>query len=214
MQTAALFDLDGVIVDTEGQYTEFWKGIGNQVFPNVPDFAFRIKGHTLTQILNAHYPDNEAAQKRVVEELNVFEQNMKFPYIAGAVDFVKALRQAGIPTAVVTSSNNAKMQCLYRCHPELPTLFDRVFTAENARRSKPAPDCYMDAAVALGCKPEACCVFEDSISGLQAGQGSGAAVVGLTTGNGADTIAPLCNCVINDFTEFTVEQMLHLISKK
>ena len=100
MQTAALFDLDGVIVDTEGQYTEFWKGIGNQDFPNVPDFAFRIKGHTLTQILNAHYPDNEAAQKRVVEELNVFEQNMKFPYIAGAVDFVKALRQAGIPTAV------------------------------------------------------------------------------------------------------------------
>lgn len=125
MQTAALFDLDGVIVDTEGQYTEFWKRVGNQDFPNVPDFAFRIKGHTLTQILNAHYPDNEAAQKRVVEELNVFEQNMRFPYIAGAVDFVKALRQAGIPTAVVTSSNKAKMQCLYRCHPELPTLFDR-----------------------------------------------------------------------------------------
>lgn len=51
MQTAALFDLDGVIVDTEGQYTEFWKRVGNQDFPNVPDFAFRIKGHTLTQIL-------------------------------------------------------------------------------------------------------------------------------------------------------------------
>lgn len=213
MQTAALFDLDGVIVDTEGQYTTFWERVGNQDFPTIPDFALRIKGHTLTQILNSYYPNNEVAQQRVVKALNVFEQNMDFPYIAGAVNFVKALRQAGIPTAVVTSSNNAKMQCLYKCHPELPTLFNRVFTAENARRSKPAPDCYMDAAEALGCKVEECFVFEDSMSGLQAGKSSGAVVVGLTTSNRAEKIAPLCNCVIKDFTEFTVEQMFHLLLK-
>ena len=71
MQTAALFDLDGVIVDTEGQYTEFWKRVGNQDFPNVPDFAFRIKGHTLTQILNAHYPDKRRHR-------NVWLRNLMF----------------------------------------------------------------------------------------------------------------------------------------
>ena len=95
----------------------------------MPDFAFRIKGHTLTQILNAHYPDNEAAQKRVVEELNVFEQNMRFPYIAGAVDFVKALRQAGIPTAVVTSSNKAKMHVAQSLHPIVMWMLQRLWGA-------------------------------------------------------------------------------------
>ena len=71
----------------------------------------------------------------------------------------------------------------------------------------------MDAAEALGCKVEECFVFEDSMSGLQAGKSSGAVVVGLTTSNSAEKIAPLCNCVIKDFTEFTVEQMFHLLLK-
>lgn len=214
MQTIALFDLDGVIVDTEGQYTLFWEKVGKRDFPETEDFAARIKGHTLKQIVGEYYPNDVEKRQQVIEELWQFEREMDFPYIKGAVTFVRALREAKIPVAVVTSSDNKKMQCLFKCNPELPELFDRIFTAEDARRSKPAPDCYIDAARALGGDAQNAVVFEDSISGLQAGRNSGALVVGLTTTNSAKVIEPLCDKVINDFTEITVVQMCNLLNNK
>lgn len=210
MQTAALFDLDGVVIDTEGQYSQFWKKVGEQDFPDNTAFAANIKGHTLTQILSEYYPNDHVAQQRVIAALNDFEQKMEFPYIAGAVSFIQSLREKGIKTAVVTSSNNDKMQCLYRCHPELPTLFDHIFTAENARRSKPAPDCYIDAARHFKLEASSCFVFEDSISGLHAGMDSGATVIGLATTNDAKDVRPLCHYMMDDFRDFTVEKMLGL----
>ena len=208
-KTAVLFDLDGVIINTEGQYTEFWTEIGNTYLPDNPDFPSQIKGHTLTQIISAYFNDEDTVQQ-VVEKLNAFELHMSYPYIKGATHFVSELRKAGFPTAIVTSSNQAKMECLYKLHPELPQLFDRIFTAENARRSKPAPDCYIEAAKALGLEAHDCYVFEDSISGLTAGRDSGATVIGLTTTNTAERIAPFCQYVINDLSEITVAQMCNL----
>lgn len=214
MQTAALFDLDGVIIDTEGQYTEFWKGVGERFFQHLPDFSQRIKGHTLKQIINEFFANDIERQHYVVEQLNAFESNMEYPYIKGAVEFVKALHNEHIATAIVTSSNKAKMQCLYQHHPELPDLFDHIFTAENARRSKPAPDCYIDAAKAMGYDATDCFVFEDSISGLQAGHDSGAIVIGLTTTNAAERIAPLCQHVMHDFTHIDVALLYKLKAAK
>lgn len=213
MHTAALFDLDGVIIDTEGQYTDFWKGIGERFFQHMPDFSQRIKGHTLKQIINEFFANNIEQQHYVVEQLNAFEKDMEFPYIKGAIEFVKALRHEHIATAIVTSSNQAKMQCLYQHHAELPDLFDHIFTAENARRSKPAPDCYIDAAKAMGYNAADCFVFEDSMSGLQAGHDSGAIVIGLTTTNTAERIAPLCQHVMHDFTDIEVN-LLHQLKAK
>lgn len=106
-KTAVLFDLDGVIINTEEQYTEFWTVIGKTYLPENPDFPSQIKGHTLTQILSAYFAD-EAIARQVVEQLNDFETRMSYPYVEGAIDFVSELRKAGIPMAIVTSSNKAK----------------------------------------------------------------------------------------------------------
>ena len=95
-KTAVLFDLDGVIINTEEQYTEFWTVIGKTYLPENPDFPSQIKGHTLTQILSAYFAD-EAIARQVVEQLNDFETRMSYPYVEGAIDFVSELRKAGIP---------------------------------------------------------------------------------------------------------------------
>lgn len=211
MHIAALFDLDGVIIDTEGQYTTFWQLIGKRDFPNQLHFAQNIKGHTLKQILAEYYPNNRLKQEQVVNEINNFEQQMQYPYVAGAIDFIRALKEQGIPTAVVTSSNQEKMKVLFNRHPEFKSLFTCIFTAENAKRSKPAPDCYLNAAAQLGIDASNCIVFEDSISGLKAGCDSGATVVGLDTTNKAENIAPYCKRIIHDFTEINVAQMCQLI---
>lgn len=210
MQTAVLFDLDGVIINTEAQYTTFWEKIGQNKLPHLPHFAKSIKGHTLKQILAEYFSNDSTTQQSVVDELNAFEQHMDFPYVNGAVDFVNSLRANGFYTAIVTSSNMEKMRILNERHPEFATLFDHIFTAENVQRSKPAPDCYIQAATHFGLEAKECFVFEDSISGLQAGQNSGATVIGLTTSNPAEIISSYCQLSINDFTEIDVVQMRRL----
>ena len=199
--SAVLFDLDGVIVDTEGQYSRFWKQIGAEYLPGVPDFAPAIKGRTLTQIYDTYFPD-AADRDAITERLYAFERQMDFPYIAGAREFLEALRAKGVPTAIVTSSNCDKMACLYARHPEIKNLVTAVLTAEDARRSKPAPDCYLAAAERLGVENGKCLVFEDSPGGLAAGRASGALVAGVCTSLAAAEIEPLCDMYIEDFKGF------------
>ena len=199
--SAVLFDLDGVIVDTEGQYSLFWKQIGEEYMPGMPDFALAIKGRTLTQIYDTYFPD-AADRAAITERLNAFERQMDFPYIAGAREFLEALQAQGVPTAIVTSSNCDKMACLYARHPEIKNLVTAVLTAEDARRSKPAPDCYLAAAERLGADISKCIVFEDSPNGLAAGRASGAFVIGVSTSLAAAEIEPLCDMYIEDFKEF------------
>ena len=203
--SAVLFDLDGVIVDTEGQYSLFWKQIGEEYMPGVPDFALAIKGRTLTQIYDTYFPD-AADRAAITERLNAFERQMDFPYIAGAREFLEALQAQGVPTAIVTSSNCDKMACLYARHPEIKNLVTSVLTAEDARRSKPAPDCYLAAAERLGADISNCIVFEDSPNGLAAGRASGAFVIGVSTSLTSAEIEPLCDMYIEDFKIF-IEQI-------
>ena len=198
--SAVLFDLDGVIVDTEGQYSLFWKQIGEEYMPGMPDFALAIKGRTLTQIYDTYFPD-AADRAAITERLNAFERQMDFPYIVGAREFLEALQTQGVPTAIATSSNCDKMACLYARHPEIKNLVTAVLTAEDARRSKPAPDCYLAAAERLGADISNCIVFEDSPNGLAAGRASGAFVIGVCTSLAAAEIEPLCDAYIEDFKE-------------
>ncbi|MCI6823165.1 MAG: HAD family phosphatase [Bacteroidales bacterium] len=199
--SAVLFDLDGVIVDTEGQYSRFWKQIGEEYLPGVPDFAPAIKGRTLTQIYDTYFPDS-ADRAAITERLYAFERQMDFPYIAGVREFLETLQEQGVPTAIVTSSNCDKMVCLYACHPEIKNLVTAVLTAEDARRSKPAPDCYLAAAERLGVEIGKCLVFEDSPGGLAAGRASGAFVAGVCTSLAAAEIEPICDMYIEDFKGF------------
>ena len=198
---AALFDLDGVVLDTESQYTVFYTQIGREFHPEVPDFAFRIKGMTLTQIYDAWFACQPELQAQLTRRLYDFEANMQYGYIRGFEDFIRQLRGAGIKTAIVTSSNDAKMQSVFRSCPELPTLFDRILTSKDYAASKPAPDCYLTAARLFGVAPAECVVFEDSINGLKSGKASGAFVVGLTTTNPAEAVAPLADLTVADFTQ-------------
>lgn len=209
-QTAVLFDLDGVLIDTEGQYSDFWKRIGQSYYPEKKDFAKEIKGKTLVQIYQQYFSGQVDVQHAITQALAAFEQQMSFAFIPGAFGFVASLRQEGYKVAVVTSSNQEKLRCLLNEHPDFYSYFDRVFTAEDATRSKPAPDCYLSAAASFGFDAADCYVFEDSLNGLRAGLDSGATVVGVATTYDAERIAPFCHYVIHDFTNFSVADMRNL----
>ena len=118
---AALFDLDGVVFDTEPQYSIFWGGQFRRYYPEHPGMEQLIKGMTLVEIYEKYFQDKDI-QERITRELDEFEQTMDFVYVKGFENYVKSLRGRGVKTAVVTSSNMAKMENVYRKRPESPTM--------------------------------------------------------------------------------------------
>ena len=199
---AALFDLDGVIFDTEPQYTRFWEGEFRRYYPDRTGLEHAIKGETLVQTFDHWFSGPlEAERESVRARLYAFEASMDFPYVKGTADFIHALRAQGIRTAVVTSSNQPKMQNVFRTHPEFTALFDRIVTSEDITHSKPAPDCYLKAAELLGVDPAECLAFEDSFNGLRSAIDAGTTVVAVTTAHPAAELMDLSHFQIPDFTD-------------
>lgn len=178
-----LFDLDGVLVDSETEYTRIWSTIQKEFSHSMPDtasddFSKKIKGTTLDNILSTYFPHPEIqplVRKRLYEE----EEKMVYRYCPGAKELLTTLKCRGIPTALFTSSNEDKMRHLYRDIPEIRDYFDAMVVADDVHRSKPDPEGYLLAAARLELAPSDCCVMEDSIQGMRAGKAAGAFVIGI-----------------------------------
>ncbi len=203
--TAALFDLDGVIIDSEKLYTRFWGEI-EKIYPTgIPNFPVAIKGSTLPEIL-VLYPTDEI-RNDVTRRLNEFQDQMSFPLLPGAIEFLDSLKGKGIPRALVTSSDARKMDCLFQQLPQLREKFDVIIDASKVTKSKPDPQGYLIAAEALGAKPEDCVVFEDSLNGLKAGKASGAKVVALATTYPAEDFKGMGDMIINEWSEMDFDKL-------
>ena len=199
---AALFDLDGVVFDTEPQYTLFWRRQCQLYHPEHPGLEQEIKGQTLSQIYDRWFNGHLAAERETItRKLDDYERQMSYDYITGFTDYMGKLRREGVKTAVVTSSNQPKMACVYQARPEFRQLFDAILTSEDFAESKPSPDCYLRAASRLGADAADCVVFEDSFNGLRSGRAAGMYVVGLATTNPAQAISSLADRVIADYSE-------------
>jgi len=200
-----LFDLDGVLLDSEGQYSIFWRAMDERFPTGVEDFSNYIKGFHLARILG--YFANDEIREQIVQALVEFEKNMRFEFFPGAIALVKRLRDMGIPMAIVTSSDHKKMQALFSQHPEFPALFDTIITGDMVTRAKPDPDCFLLGAQRLGVDIKDCVVFEDSRNGLIAARASGARVIGLATTLSADIVAPLSDLTIPCVNDLDIEQI-------
>lgn len=202
---AALFDLDGVLVNTEGIYYDFWAEIDRLYPTGIDNFASYIKGSTLRRIMD-YFGDDEV-RADIIRRLDEQERNMRYQIFDGVIGFLDQLHEAGIPCAIVTSSNEDKMVKLFAQNNGFADYFGVVITDRQVTRSKPDPQGYLLAAERLGCDPCDCVVFEDSFSGLEAGRRSGACVVGLATTNSRDSIADKADVVIDGFAGFTVDDI-------
>lgn len=198
---AALFDLDGVLIDSETLYTQFWDRVGKSHHLPSPTFALDIKGTTLNDILTTYFPKPEV-RADVDRMLHEFENEIVYPVFPGALEFVDSLRQKGMKTVIVTSSDEKKMAFLFNQHPDFASHFDAIVTAADVTRSKPDPQPYQIGAAKAGVTPQECIVFEDSFQGLEAGRRAGAYVVGIATTNPADKLQGHADRILNSVDEF------------
>lgn len=192
---ACLFDLDGVLVDSERIYTKIWEAIEQQWPTGIENFAYKIKGTTLEDILERHFPED--AREDITKELLRLEGMMIYGPMPGAIEFIDALKAKGIPVALVTSSNGLKMDHLWHDMPGFKEKFDVIITGDEVSNSKPDPEGYLAAAKALGVDPKRCAVFEDSLQGVKAGNAAGAFVIGVAGTLKASDIQPFSDIVVN-----------------
>ena len=206
-QCGVLWDLDGVLLDSEGKYSIFWARMEEEHPTGIDNFASYIKGFHLNRIMS--YFESEEVRQRILDELLAFERDMVYEFFPGAIELVKQLRAAGIPMAIVTSSDRKKMQSLYSQHPEFPTLFDHIITGDMVTKAKPDPDCYLMGAKLLGIDIKDCIVVEDSRNGLIAGRESGARVIGIATTLSREAVNELSDMTLDSIGQLSVEQMLN-----
>jgi haloacid dehalogenase superfamily, subfamily IA, variant 3 with third motif having DD or ED/haloacid dehalogenase superfamily, subfamily IA, variant 1 with third motif having Dx(3-4)D or Dx(3-4)E len=208
---AALFDLDGTLIDTEPQYTRFWVEQGIKYCQD-PELGLRIKGSTLKQILEEYFTPELNIHQKIVADLNFYESQMDFSYISGTEDFLRDLKKHGVKTAIVTSSDLRKMNFVFQAHPEIKSYFDAIVLAEDYHKSKPDPDCFLTAAEKLDVKPSQCIVFEDSHFGLQAGNNAKMTVIGLSTSLPVAEVQSFSSLVIPDYSKIRfadLQELLH-----
>lgn len=145
-----LFDLDGVLIDSERIYSGFYDELGELYNIEEDNFSMAIKGSTIEQILSRYFPSPEASAD-VLRRINEFESGMEYPVCEGVPEFLAELKSRGIPMAIVTSSSDNKMVKLWQQHGELKDFFDTIVTGSDISRSKPDPEviCLRQAVLAV-----------------------------------------------------------------
>ncbi len=187
VRRAALFDMDGVLVNNSRFHREAWRRLSQEegFLLTDPEFWRHAIGRPVEEavprILGRPVPPAEAGRlaRRKTALYHELADGHAAP-VPGVVEFVRALSAAGIPRALATSAvADSAMRILEGLG--LAAAFPVRVTAGQVRRGKPDPEVYLTAAAALGMPPAACVVFEDAIVGVEAARRAGMAVVGLTT---------------------------------
>ncbi|VWC78563.1 HAD family hydrolase [Burkholderia lata] len=181
--SAALFDMDGLLVDSERTIMNTWIDVSNAhgVTLTTTDYL-QIVGRSFAegQVILARLignPDTfDAVRTRVREQLAAPEPHPKFPLKPGALALLDALAQAGVPCAVASSSACDVIRTRLDAVGVLP-FFRAIAGGNEVARGKPDPAVYRLAAERLGVPAHACVAFEDSDFGAQSAAGAGASVV-------------------------------------
>lgn len=212
-KTGFLFDLDGVLIDSETEYSKIWAQVNSEYPTGVKSLESVIKGCTLDKILDDHYPDAEV-RKKVVKRLYELEGKMKYRYLPGAHELLSCLRDRKIPAALVTSSNDVKMAHLDEELPDIRDYFNFIVTADLISKSKPDPEGYLLGASSIGCDIEKCVVFEDSLQGVKAGHNSGAYVIGVAGTLPREILEPYSDIVVESLEEIELESLLNILENR
>jgi beta-phosphoglucomutase len=168
----AIFDVDGVIVDTAHIHHKSWEIVFKKYGINFTfkDFKSKIDGKPRAKGARTILPDITDAEieKICCEKQEHFERILKSGKIKvfkSTVDFIKMLKKRGIRLAMASSSRNAK-PILKKTN--IFPLFDAEVEGASLKRGKPYPDIFLTAAKRLGLKREECVVFEDAQIGIDA----------------------------------------------
>ena len=184
MIRAVLFDMDGVLFDTEMLGLQAMTAIAAELGYTI-DHAFYSTTLGVPNVdcepiyrraLGDRFP-YAIAMERFRAFFAEYVKSKPLPYKAGLLDCLSGLRARGVKIALATSTVRPLVDAYFAKMPEVAAYFDATVCGGEVPRGKPAPDIYLAAATAVGCQPSECLGVEDSLFGVQAVRASGAGCV-------------------------------------
>ena len=208
---ALLFDLDGVIVDSNPVHVQVWRDYLSRYRVDPGDsLPLRMYGRRNDEIVRDFFgsqlSDEEVFSHGAAKEIlyrEAMRGQLASRLVPGVVAFIDS--QRGVAMAVATNAEPANAEFVLNA-TGLRDRFSAVVDGQQVERPKPAPDIYLRAARLLGRQPRNCIVFEDSSAGVEAAIAAGARVVALTTTETAFPAADLC---IEDFLSRELRRWLN-----
>ncbi len=183
-----LFDVDGVLVDSETFIAEAAVAMFAELYGLAVDatefspFVGTGEGRYLGGVAEARGIKIDLAKAKERTYTLYFEViRNRLHEVKGAIALVRACRDLGIRTAIATSADRKKLDANLAQVGLLESDFDAAVTGLDVERKKPFPDIYLEAARRIGLDPRDCLVVEDAVTGIQAGKAAGALCAGITT---------------------------------
>lgn len=213
---AAIFDMDGTLVDNMPLHIECWIALfrdeGRAV--TIEDYhdvgiggsAEEVARHFLGEHLTDAQTERLVGRKEFLYR-TLARRKLKLP--RGTRRLLRQARRAGIPLALATSAGPQNLAFFLETQ-KLNGYFDVVLDSEAVARTKPHPDVFLRAAERMGVAPAACLVFEDSLPGLEAARRAGMQAVAVATMHPADHLQKLPHVVkvVTDYAGLSLGETL------
>ena len=220
MLEAVIFDMDGVIVDSEPWHLEanfeLYEELGFTL--SREDYATFI-GKTNSEMwvfLKSKFalPQSlpELFQRQVQKKIQLLQKH-EDGLIKGVLPLLNTLREKGIPIGLASSSPLEYIETILKKY-QIAEYFQAVVTGEEMANGKPAPDIFLHTAGLLGVKSENCVVIEDSENGVKAAKAGAMKCIGFKNINSGGQDLSLADRIVDSLEEISIDGLQALINKK
>jgi len=209
----AIFDWDGVIVDSSRPHEEAWNRLAREEGRPVPagffPRSFGMKNDKVIVELLTWTTEPQEIERLSARKEQFFREivtsGKKLAPLPGVTNFLDWLAAAQIPCALASSTPRENILCIIETLG-VDKFFQTMVCAEDVRHGKPDPEVFLLAAAKLHAPPSRCLVFEDAHVGIEAARKAGMKVIGLATTHPAKTLVG-ADRVVNQLDELSVAEL-------
>lgn len=210
---AFIFDMDGVIIDSEPIHNKVIAEKLAKHNVNLEDINFdKFIGMASTEVFSHFiktYDLPYTAEQMTVDHMQEFKEYIKIHHlqpINGILSLLESLRKRDIPLAIASSSPLDVIQFIVKCF-NIEHYFQVLISGEDLPQSKPAPDIYLKTAQELNVKPQACVVLEDSTNGTIAAKKANMFCIGFKNTNSGNQDLSKADVLIHKISDINLHEL-------
>lgn len=183
----AIFDFDGVIVNTERHHEVCWQQVASELKQSMTHeqyvSGFGVKNDRFIAEILGWTQDREKIAEISQRKESIFQEHAmrnSIELVKGVDSLLAKLHEHGVSCVIASSSILKNIQIIFS-HLAVGKFFSSIVSGEDVKQGKPNPECFLCAASRLHLPPERCVVFEDALLGVEGAKRAGSKVVAITT---------------------------------
>lgn len=212
---AVIFDMDGVIIDSEPLYfkiqNELFKEMGFSVskseYNTFVGSGMQLMWEKLSSKHNLPYTIHQLISMNNKLIYKTFSELPLLTATEGFHTFLDSLKRRNVKTAVASSTSKKTINVILS-RLNVIQKFDTIVSSEEVQFGKPEPDIFLEAARRINVKTEKCVVIEDSALGVQAAGKAGMRCIGFTNNNSGNQDLSTANVIVNSFSNIDLESII------